>query len=60
MEGNAKPTPESVPDPDENIKQRIESRREKMKRIEEDALWKEQLKSNLQGNGWTSRAVKYF
>lgn len=60
MRGTAKPTPESVPDPDENVKKRIESRLEKEKRIEEDALWKQQLKSNLDGNGWTSRAVKYF
>lgn len=60
MRGTAKPTPESVPDPDENVKKRIESRLEKEKRIEEDVLWKQQLKSNLDGNGWTSRAVKYF
>lgn len=59
-EGTAKPTPESISNPDEKTKERIESRREKLKRIQEDSQRKEQRKANLQGNAWTSRPVKYF
>lgn len=59
-EGTAKPTPESILDPDENVLARIQSRLEKEKKIEDDALLFSQHAANLQGNAWTSRPVKYF
>lgn len=60
MEGTAKPTPESIANPDEKTMERIESRREKLKRIQEDTQKKQQRNANVEGNAWTSRAVRYF
>lgn len=59
--GTAWPTPESIINPDDEVLVRIELRKEKERRIEEDALlWKPESKANLEGNSWTSHPVKYF
>lgn len=58
--GTAKPTPESVANPNQEVQARIEVRKEKERRIEKDALLWNPGKANLEGNSWTSRSVKFF
>ena len=61
--GTAKPTPESVPDPDEKVKYRIQSRREKEEKIKEDAEQRAahtRREDNIDGNAWTSKMRQYY
>ena len=54
LAGTAKPTPESIPNPDDDVKARIQSRKEKEKVIEDTGRFTAQ-QENMNKNGWTSR-----
>lgn len=58
--GTAKPTPESIPNPDEQTLARIQSRRDKERRIREDARSLAPNADNIEGNAWTSRMRTYY
>lgn len=58
--GIAKPTPESIPNPDEDTCRRIQSRREKEQKIAEDNSMLVSSKDNVTGNAWTSRMRIYY
>lgn len=65
--GTAKPTPESLPDPSEEVLERIHARQEKEKKIEADKIHFQLrndtddtgsavlVETNQKGNAWTSR-----
>lgn len=58
--GTAKPTPESIENPDEHIKARRQSRKDKEKAIEEVGVYAGRVYAeNLGANGWTSRTREY-
>lgn len=70
QDGTAKPTPESISDPDENIIARIEARRQRELKMEEDAAALRftvnadssratLAENNCKGNAWTSKAKLY-
>jgi 3-methyladenine DNA glycosylase/8-oxoguanine DNA glycosylase len=52
--GTAKPTPESIPDPDDDVKARIQARKDKEEAIKNTARFTAQ-QENMNKNGWTSR-----
>lgn len=61
--GVAKPTPESVTNPDEAVLRRIRSRQDKEKRISEDqstGASKLAIRDNIEGNAWTSKSRRYI
>ena len=61
--GTAKPTPESIPDPDGKVMSRIQSRREKEEKIKEDAEQRAadtRREDNIDGNAWTSKMRQYY
>lgn len=60
MNGTAKPTPESIPNPTPEILERIQSRKDKIARIREGQQIAEKEKANMEANGWTSRMRTYF
>jgi hypothetical protein len=60
MNGTAKPTPESIPNPSSEVLLRIKSRKEKEAKISRDDSWGETEKANVEANGWTSRMRTYF
>lgn len=66
QDGTAKPTPESVQNPDQKTLERIQARREKEQRIELDKelFWSSThvdvdqsalVEANRKGNAWTSK-----
>jgi hypothetical protein len=57
--GTAKPTPESIPNPDEDIKARIQSRKDKEEAIREAGRFAAH-QENVDKNGWTSRMRDYY
>ncbi|EXJ87802.1 hypothetical protein A1O1_04729 [Capronia coronata CBS 617.96] len=64
VNGNAKPTPESHPNPTPEILARIQSRKTKEQKILQDkqkmAPPNERENENIQANGWSSRRRTYF
>ena len=61
LDGTAKPTPESIPNPDELVQARIQSRLNKEKKIREDAHSIDSTNAdNTHGNAWTSRMRTYY
>ena len=60
MAGTAKPTPESIPNPTPDILKRIESRKSKQRKLDEQCSTATAEKRNVEGNGWTSRMRTYF
>ncbi|EXJ83011.1 hypothetical protein A1O3_06828 [Capronia epimyces CBS 606.96] len=60
MNGTAKPTPESIPNPTPDIVERIQSRKDKERKIAQDHHMGTNEKENVQANGWTSRRRTYF
>ncbi|KIW09794.1 hypothetical protein PV08_11894 [Exophiala spinifera] len=61
MAGNAKPTPESIPNPTPEILERIQSRLDKEARLARDQQQPNgQQQTNIAGNAWSSRQRHYF
>ena len=66
MEGTFKPTPESVLEPGPEVLERIQSRIDKQRKIEERQMVSPgnmngaQQQQNVQANGWSSRMRVYF
>ena len=58
--GTARPTPESIRNPDEQTLASIQSRRDKEQRIREDAHSMAPNAENIEGNAWTSRMRTYY
>jgi hypothetical protein len=58
--GTAKPTPESIPNPDAQTLARIQSRRDKEQKIREDARAIAPNAENIERNAWTSRMRMYY
>ncbi|KIW83715.1 hypothetical protein Z517_02961 [Fonsecaea pedrosoi CBS 271.37] len=58
--GCAKPTPESIENPNPEILERIRSRKEKERKIREGNQIAELEQKNVEANGWTSRMRTYF
>lgn len=59
MAGNAKPTPESIPNPGPEVLERIQSRINKEARLAKDQQPDVQ-QANIAGNAWSSRQRHYF
>lgn len=73
QDGNAKPTPESIADPDERILERIEARRKRELKIAEETAYlrssitsetaqaavADLVKANRKGNAWNSKTKPY-
>jgi hypothetical protein len=57
--GTARPTPESIADPDDDVKERIQSRKDKEEAIKETGRFASHSE-NVDKNGWTSRMRDYF
>jgi hypothetical protein len=55
----ARPTPESIADPDDDVKERIQSRKDKEEAIKETGRFASHSE-NVDKNGWTSRMRDYF
>ncbi|KAI1616519.1 hypothetical protein EDD37DRAFT_645653 [Exophiala viscosa] len=60
MNGIAKPTPESHPNPGPEILERIKSRQDKEERVAQTAQMSAVEQANIAGNGWSSRQRIYF
>ncbi|OCT49106.1 hypothetical protein CLCR_04939 [Cladophialophora carrionii] len=58
--GIAKPTPESIENPSEEILERIKSRQDKERKIAESRQYSVLEQKNVEANGWTSRMRTYF
>jgi len=56
--GIAKPTPESIPNPDDDVKARIQSRIDKEEAIKQTARFST-YQENVENNAWTSRMRDY-
>ncbi|EXJ56928.1 hypothetical protein A1O7_07272 [Cladophialophora yegresii CBS 114405] len=58
--GTAKPTPESIETPSEEILERIRSRKDKERKIAESTQYSALEQKNVEANAWTSRMRTYF
>ena len=58
--GTAKPTPESIQNPDEDVLARRKSRIDKEQKIQADKELGKGTDSNIEGNSWTSRMRTYY
>lgn len=68
-DGTAKPTPESILNPDDHIQARIAARKAREAKIEADVLnfrtevttnpQEDMIKANYEGNGWVSKRISY-
>jgi hypothetical protein len=60
MDGSAKPTPESIPDPTPEVLLRIQSRKDKEANLAREQPGDDTGRANVEANGWTSRMRTYF
>ena len=57
-DGTAKPTPESIENPDDHIRSRVQSRIDKQKAIDHERQFSFH-DNNIRQNGWTSKMDKH-
>ncbi len=60
MNGTAKPTPESIPNPTPEVLARVQSRIDKEARVAKDQHTPADQQANIAGNAWSSRQRHYF